>query len=232
MNFVIEKEIFDYFPGMKIIAVEARGVGEGDAEKISALLNEGWKIAGEAAVLNGNAQSHPYIKPWGDRMKEVGAPRKQFPSSIEAMVRRAGKGGQPFSISPLVDFYNAISLKYIVPAGAFDIDDMNGDLELRFSKDGDTFTALDSDENAPVPAGEVSYADGDKIITRHFVYKQSKHALLKKDSKNIIFVSEILGELPAETADTVAKALTDGIRDCFGIDTTAVILNADKLSMY
>ena len=54
-------------------------------------------------------------------MKAVGVSRKKSPSSVEALVRRAGKGGEPVSISPVVDFYNAISLKYLVPAGGFDI---------------------------------------------------------------------------------------------------------------
>ena len=232
MNFHIEKELFKYFPGMKIIAVYAENIGEADTEKIADMLSKAWQTAGAAAKKYGNAQSHPYIKPWGERMKAVGANRKQFPSSIEAMVRRAGKGGKPFHINPMVDFYNAISLKYLVTAGAYDVDRLENDMWLRFSKVGDTFTALDSDESIPIPAGEVSYADGDKIITRHYVYKQSKHALLTDDSKNVIFVSEILGELPEETAAEVAQAITDGLKTCFGIDTVAVILDEDNLSMY
>lgn len=232
MNFHIEKELFNYFPGMKLIAIEARNIGKADTDKIAAMLEEAWQIAGAAANEFGNAQSHPFIKPWGDRMKTVGAPRKQFPSSIEAMVRRAGKGGTPFHISPLVDFYNAISLKHIVPAGAYDIDELEGDLWLRFSKEGDTFMALDSDENIPIPAGEVSYADGDKIITRHYVYKQAKHAILTANSKNIFFVSEILGELPPQTTETVAAALVTGLKECFGVDCTAIIMDENKTSMY
>lgn len=232
MNFTIEKEIFKFFPGMKIVAVEAKGIVKADGEKIKSMLDKGWKTASAAAVRHTNAQSHPFIKPWGDRMKGVGAPRKHFPSSVEAMVRRAGKGGEPFSINPVVDFYNAISLEYIVTAGAFDMDEMNGDLELRFSKEGDTFTSLDSSENVAVPAGEVSYADGNIIITRHFVYKQAKHALINENSKNIFFVSEILGELPEGTAETVADAFVKGIKECFGVQATAVILDENRTSLY
>lgn len=232
MNFHIEKELFNYFPGMKIIAVEAMNINRPDIDKISYMLNDAWKTANAAANEYGNAQSHPFIKPWGDRMKAAGAPRKQFPSSIEAMVRRAGKGGEPFRISPMVDFYNAISLANLVPAGAYDIDQLEGDLHLRFSKDGDTFMALDSEENISIPAGEVSYADGDKIITRHYVYKQSKHAIITAETKNVILVSEILGELPEDTAEKVANDLVNGLKQAFNIDTKAVILDENKTSMY
>ena len=41
-----------------------------------------------------------------------------------------------------------------------------------------------------------------------------------------------LGELPEETAEEVAQAITDGLKTCFGIDTAAVILDEDNLSMY
>ena len=152
--------------------------------------------------------------------------------AIEAMVRRAGKGGEPFRISPLVDFYNAVSLANIVPAGAYDIDEMEGDLYLRFTKEGDTFLALDSNEEIAVAPGEVCYADGTNVITRHYVYKQAKHAILKSDTKNMILVSEILGELPEDTVQKVADILVKGLEECFGVKTTAVILDKDKTSMY
>ena len=143
MRFEIEKSIFSYFPGMKIIAVVARDIQPlENTATIKATLDDAWQRAATASIEYENPQSHPFIKPWGEYMKVVGAPRKQFPNSIEAMVRQAGKGNAPISINPLVDFYNAISLKYLVPAGGFDIDALNNNLRLRFSQQGDTFLAL------------------------------------------------------------------------------------------
>jgi DNA/RNA-binding domain of Phe-tRNA-synthetase-like protein len=232
MRFEIEKNIFEHFPGMKIVVAVANDIPPtADTVKIKAALDEAWRIAAAASAEYGNPQSHPYIKPWGEHMRAVGASRKQYPSSIEALARRAGKSDVPVSINPLVDFYNAISLKYLVPAGGFDIDALNDDLRLRFSKQGDAFLALDSDEEVAVPDGEVSYADGATITTRHFVWKQAKHAILKPESKNVFFVSEILGELPANTADDVANAITAGLKQCFGIETESYILDVNKNSI-
>lgn len=202
-----------------------------DKAKIIAELDDAWQIAAAASREYGNPQSHPNIKPWGEHMKAVGVSRKQFPSSLEALVRRAGKSNMAVSISPLVDFYNAISLKYLVPAGGFDIDTLNNDLWLRFSKQGDTFLAFDCDEVMAVPDGEVSYADGATIITRHFVWKQAKHAILTSESKNVLFVSEILGELPVETANDVGNAILTGLKQFFGVDSRADILDVNKNSI-
>ena len=164
-------------------------------------------------------------------MRAVGASRKEFPSSVEALARRAGKGGAPIRINPLVDFYNAVSLRYLVPAGGFALDALEQDLLLRFSRPGDTFTALDSDETLAVPGGEVSYADGSQIITRHFVWKQSRHAILTPESKNVFFVSEILGELPADLAAEVSKAFQDGLARYFEVCAQTAILDAQHPSI-
>ena len=85
--------------------------------------------------------------------------------------------------------------------------------------------ALDEEKEINVPAGEVSYADGNQIVTRQFVWKQAKHLLLNEHTKNVFFVSEILGDLPYETADNVAKAMVNGLWKCFDISTTAHILD-------
>ena len=49
--------------------------------------------------------------------------------------------------------------------------------------------------------------------------------LLNKQTRNVFFVSEFLGDLPYETADNVAKALVNGLWKCFGISITAHILD-------
>ncbi len=274
MEFCVDSEIFKFFPGIRFVCVAAEGINPEkiNTEAIEHMLREGWKIAGQAAFMYGNPQFHPNIKPWVARLKAIGVSRKKFPNSIESMVRRAGKGGEAFHIIPLVDFYNSIALSHIVPAGGFDIDQMQeglslrlsreGDrfmaldeekemvdfynsialshivpaggfdidqmqegLSLRLSREGDRFMALDEEKEINVPAGEVSYADGNQIVTRQFVWKQAKHLLLNEHTKNVFFVSEILGDLPYETADNVAKALVNGLWKCFDISTAAHILD-------
>jgi len=232
MRFTVEDEIFENFKGISFVTIVAENVGEPtDADAVTRILSDGWENAGRSATEYGNPQSHPNIAPWVSHMKALGAPRKKFPSSIEAMVRRAGKGGEPFRISPVVDMYNGISMQNIAPAGGFDMDQMESDLTLRFSREGDTFTALDSDQETQVPPGEVSYADGSKIITRHFVWKQAKHTLLTDDSHNILFVSEILGELPAQVRDQVSHDLMCGLKECFGVDGRLQIVDENNKSI-
>ena len=55
-----------------------------------------------------SAQAHPRVAPWRAQFKAMGLAPRDYRSSIEALMRRARGGGEPFRISPLVDFYNAV----------------------------------------------------------------------------------------------------------------------------
>lgn len=227
MLFTVEEEIFKHFSGLKIVVAIARNIApSGEAVRsIRDSLEEAWASAGASCKAHGNAQSHPRVVPWVERMKAVGAPRKLYPSSIESLLRRAGKGGDPVSISPAVDFYNAISLRNIVPAGGYDTDDLREHLALRISKDGDTFRSFDEEEDAPVPPGEISYADGSVIVTRQFVWRQSRHAMIRGDSRNVLFLSEVLGELGEAAVHSVRDSFAEGVERCFGVTPRVVVID-------
>ncbi len=99
----------------------------------------------------------------------MGVSGRRFPSSIEALLRRAFKGGEPPRINPLVDFHNSVSLRHVVPAGGFDLEDIDGPLELRLTRQKDTFQPLDGSSEVGVEPGEVAYACGNEILTRYFI---------------------------------------------------------------
>ena len=135
MRFTVAPAIFERFPGMRIAVVVATDVDNRPAvPAIDALWREAWVDAGRLADVYGNAQSHPRVRAWRERFRATGVSSKEFPSSIEAMLRRAFKGGEPFVVNPLVDFYNAVSLRHVVPAGGFDLAELGGLLELRLTR--------------------------------------------------------------------------------------------------
>ena len=232
MNFAVEEKVFACFPGMQLPVVVARGVdNNGINAEISKELALAWVSAGKAAAEFGNPQSHPAIKPWGEYFRALGVSRKEYPSSIEALVRRAGKDAAPRTINPLVDMYNAVSLLHLAPAGGFDLDQLENGLELRFSREGDEFESLDDPEACKVPAGEVSYADGARILTRHFVWRQAKAGLILPTSRNVLLVSEVLGELGTGACQAVLERFAGGIRRHFRVEPEIYLLNSANSSI-
>jgi DNA/RNA-binding domain of Phe-tRNA-synthetase-like protein len=228
MAFVAHAEIFARFPGLRLAGAVARDVEIGQANPaISEAWRTAWAQAAEGSAY-GNAQSHPRVRPWRERFTAMGVSGKQFPSSVEALLRRALKGGEPFSINPLVDFYNAISLTYTVPAGAFDLAAISGPLELRLTRVGDHFTALDEDGATEVPAGEVAYADGAEVLTRHFVWRQARVGLVTPATRALFLISEVLGEVGAQVAEAVARAFETGLQRFFGVASAPFVLDVER----
>jgi len=230
MSLRIEPAVADAFSGMVVIAVVARGVDNTTPNPaVDRLWERAWRDASAAAAY-GNSQSHPRVRPWRDAFQAIGVSGKQFPSSIEALLRRAMRGGNPFHINPLVDFYNAVSLLHTVPAGAFDLARIERGLDLRMTTAGDTFQALDDPAPAPLPPGEVAYATGTTILTRHFVWRQAREALVGPETHDVLFVSEVLGALDPGVVDAVEDQLLRGLDALFGVQARPARLSGSTLS--
>ena len=228
MELIVRPEIWERFPAMTIVVALASGIDNSvERPAVAGLWREAWVGAASASDY-GNAQAHPNVRPWREHFRALGVSQKTSPSSIEALLRRAMKGGEPFTINPLVDFYNAVSLRHVVPVGAFDLNDLGDTIELRLTREGDTFHALDSDAAIPVTPNEVAYTDGTAVLTRHFMWRQSRAGLIAPDTREALLVSEIAGDVGRDVAHAVLADLVTGCSTGFRADVRSVILDADN----
>lgn len=219
VRFEVAPEAFRAFPGIRLAVVVARGIdNRRPRPDVTDRWRRAWARAGELVAPHGNPQSHPRVAPWRVRLRAVGAHHRDHPASIEALLRRAAKGGEPFSIDPLVDLYNAISLEHVMPAGGFDLAAVRGPIELRATRPGDRFHGLDEPTPTEVPPGELAYCDGSTVLTRHVVWKQGREGLISEATTDVFLVSEALGELEVDAAEAVLANLADGLRSAFGVE--------------
>jgi DNA/RNA-binding domain of Phe-tRNA-synthetase-like protein len=221
----IAPEVLARLPGLAVVVVVAEGVEPRRPEAVAECWRAAWRRVHEA-FGHANPQSHPHIAAWRLAMRSIGAPHKEYPTSVEALVRRALRHPEPFTVNPLVDFYNAVCLEHVVPAGGFDLDTLGGPLELRATRPGDTFQALDAAAPEEVPAGEIAYATENAIVTRHLVWRQSRRGMVAHATRRLLLVSEIL---PAHEglAEPVRAALTGGLRELFGARVEARVLREE-----
>ena len=227
MDFSVEPDVFARFSGMRLAVVVARDVDNlGDQHPIAEGWAEAWEGAARAAAPFGNAQSHPRVLAWRQRFQAIGVSMRHFPTSIEALLRRAMKGGAPFRINPLVDFYNGVSLRHTVPVGGFDLDRVAGPLTVRLTRDGDTFAALDGDGRVPVPAGEIAYATGATVLTRQLMWRQARDGLIQPKTRAVFLVSESLPEMGPGLAETVLDELAAGLGRNFGASVQRFVVDA------
>lgn len=193
-----------------------------------------------------NAQSHPRIALYRDTLKEkCNLSAKKFPQSNESLYKRLLKEKKALPpINPIVDFYNSVSIKHGVTAGAFDLVDLQSrsedPLELRMSSSTDKFKALGTEASAEpisVGVGELVYAQGTTVLTRHLAWRQATQALVTEKSRGVIFMSEVFNEQdaaePTDMTRSVAKDLVEGLHRFFGVNAEAIILGRgiEKLSL-
>jgi DNA/RNA-binding domain of Phe-tRNA-synthetase-like protein len=229
MEFSVAPEVFARVPGMRLAVVVARDLDNGaDVPAVAAEWAEAWAGAAAAAAPHGNAQSHPRIVPWRQRFQAIGVSMRQYPTSIEALLRRAMKGGPPFRINPLVDFYNAVSLRHVVPVGGFDLARIPGPLAVRLTREGDTFNALDAEGVLAVPAAEIAYATGTTVLTRHLMWRQARDGLIHPETRSVFLVSESLPEGGPRLAEIVLDELASGLRQRFGADVATFVMDEDS----
>ncbi len=187
MKFAIESKFFEVLPGACFGVVIAKGVDNTKEYPYIAELLAQSIAAAEARFQEHSVKEDRAILPYRDAFTTLGINPNKFMSSIEAMFTRVSKGKGLPSINPIVDLGNALSLKYTLPMGAHDIDQMDADMEVRFSREGDTFLPFGETETEELPAGEPVYAVGRKIRTRRWIWRQSELGKIGPTTRNIFF---------------------------------------------
>lgn len=227
MAIIVDQKVWELFPGMVLVMASGNGINNETERPAIRQMLENAQIQLRNNWQYQNAQSHPHIAAWRQAYQRMGISGKQFPSAIESLSRRVLSGRSLSYINPLVDFYNAISLHYIVPVGGWDIDDIEGgDMFLRLTRGGEQFVELGQPNAVSADAGEVAYADSSELITRHFVWRQSEKAKIVQATNNFFLISEILSDISREVAENVQRAFIEGLREHFGVEARSAIIDS------
>jgi DNA/RNA-binding domain of Phe-tRNA-synthetase-like protein len=231
MFFSIQKEIFDILPDLTIGMVVAKGVDNTHPSKeIDDLLAKAVEEV-KKNFVGDKAQEHPRIKPWRTAFSKLGISGSKFPSSIESMARRILKGDPFPKINPLVDLYNSVSLRFLIPMGGHDLDTLEGNIHLRFTEGWEPFTPMGGGETVTVPKGELVYRDDREVLTRNWVWRQCEKDKATEKTKNIFIPMDVLGEVGRGRADEIILELSQLIPRYLGGTLFPAILTSDKPSI-
>ncbi|MER7813517.1 phenylalanine--tRNA ligase beta subunit-related protein [Streptomyces sp900116325] len=202
-------------PGFTYLAVEARGLVNGESnEDSSALLDDATRRL--VARLDGRApHEDPHIAAWRDAYTAFGSKPSRTRNSAEALARRALTDAGLPRINVLVDLYNAISVAHLIPVGGEDTDRIKGAMRLVRSTGQEPFRTVAGGEEAVEhpEAGEVVWCDDEGVTCRRWNWRQGVRTRLTEESVNALFLLEALapmtiGELEAagtELAESLEK---------------------------
>ena len=194
-KFVTEESFWNLFPQAAIGIVVAEGmkaaseVPAEDAAEIERLLDRA-NILAERHLTSDTISENVPVKAWREAYRAFKT-KKGARCSIENLLKRVLKGNPVGHITPAVDIYNAISLKYALPVGGEDIDAFEGDLRLGLTEGGDAFLPLGENEHDdPTLPGELCYRDDAGAVCRCWNWRDGVRTALTDDSKNAFLIIE------------------------------------------
>ena len=200
-------------PDYVALVVLASGVANGPSDAHSDA-----QLAAAEAHLRGSglqrATDHPHIAAWRAAFSAFGAKPSRYPSSAEALISRVLKGQPLPRVNALVDLYNAISVRHVVPLGGEDADRLEGALHLTVAAGDEPFDPRDDGvDTEHVAAGEVVWRDDRGVTCRRWNWRQGRRTQLTEDSTCAFFVFDRLdgltvGELH-DAADELSSLLLD-----------------------
>lgn len=192
-KFIAEPSFWEILPEASIGIMVVRAmktadeVSSEDKAAIASILNEANATANQHLTSN-TISENEVVAVWR-RAYQLFKTKKGARCSIENLLKRVLKDNPVGPITPSVDIYNAISLKYALPVGGENIDAFVGDFHLGIDEEGGkSFLPIGEEENAPTLPGELCYYDEEGAVCRCFNWRDGQRTELTDDSRNAILV--------------------------------------------
>ena len=229
MKFKIDQKIFEKFQGLHIGVVITKNTNnKGIIDEIQNKIREQEKEI-KANHNTVTLSQNPKIDVWKKTYSAFGAKPKDHKSSVENLYRLILQGGNLRHINNLVDIYNFVSLKHMMPVGGEDIDKVEGNIVLTFAGADENPVLLLGDKEPRVPhEGEVIYKDDISTICRRFNWREADRTKLTEETKNCILVIEGLPPVTKVEVENAAKELKELIQKFCGGNISYAVLDESK----
>jgi lysyl-tRNA synthetase class 2 len=144
--------------------------------------------------------------------KEMGVDWHSRRPSPEALLRRIATKKGVYSINTCVDAYNLIVMKNNISAGAFDLDNLELPVELRFAKDNEEILLLGDTDKTKIKSSELVYSDSNGAFNLDFNYRDAQRTAVTDTTQNIMInidgVYDISREQVEKTLQEVVNIIT------------------------
>ena len=231
MRFVVEKEIFEKLPNACFGVVMAKGIDNSKAyPEIEQFLDESIQTAMQR-FEGKKVKEEPDILPYREAFRALNINPNKYFCSIEALFTRIAKGKGMPHINPVVDLGNAVSLKYTLPMGAYDLDGSKEDICIRLARPEDTFLEFGGEKEETPDLGEVVYAVGNQVRTRRWTWRQSENGKITPDSTDIFFPIDGFTDFNRDRVIAAREELKERIAQIWNCEIIAGLVDSENPSM-
>jgi DNA/RNA-binding domain of Phe-tRNA-synthetase-like protein len=229
MYFIIDPILFKTFPDLRVGLVKAAEINNNaDNPRLIELIQHNIDTL-KKNFKDKDLLSNPNIAAWRDTYNLLGVKASKFKPTAEALLRRI-LNDKPFPyINNAVNSYLAVELLFHLPIGGYDLDLIEGDINLRISTGGETFKPLGGTEYEKTDDKEIIYADNLKVLTRKWNYRDSDLSKITNNTRNLVLVTEASMSAVSDSDLNNSTALIKQYLDeyCGGVSSTH-FLNKNK----
>jgi DNA/RNA-binding domain of Phe-tRNA-synthetase-like protein len=229
-EFRLEADVLALFPDATVAIAVVHGIDNRvDDPEIWPMLETEIERAA-ASVSDGEISQHPAVAPWRAAFAQFGVKPSKYRSSIEAMLRSA-QSGRLRSINPLVDLYNTISLRHLLPVGGEDLAKIVGDIRLTRAHGDELFIPLGAEAPESPPPGAVIYRDDESVICSCWNWREAERTMLTETTTDAVLVIESVPPLAPEAARVAIDDLAALVTRHLGGTAEVSVLNETNPSV-
>lgn len=206
----IDSRLADIAPGFRALSILVEAAPITQPEVAPAALAQACQ-----QVLNDDVQwADAHLSEWDEVFKAFGAKPKRTPCSAAALRKRVLKDGSLPSLDPVVDIYNAVSIRYAIPVGGENLAAYSGAPRLTLADGSEPFDTLK--EGQPVveypDAGEVIWRDDLGVTCRRWNWRQGVRTRLDSQAQSMWFILESLPSMPLEALEEAGEELVNKLQ--------------------
>jgi len=228
MKFKIDKSVFEKFPKLIVSIPLIYGFDNHKfSEEALSILRTAEKDIKEKLSLESLTKDKRIVS-YTDTFKQFGVdPEIKLPAHL-ALTKRVLEGKEIPDINPMVNLYNAMSIKYLTPFGGEDLDTLYGDFILKMAEGGERWIGIGSKKSKAASKGELVWGDDMDLSTKALNWRQCDRTKLTDDSKNGYFVMDGFENVNKEIIEKAAKEFTEIAVKLFGGTVETIFLSIDQ----
>jgi len=166
---VIGDGLAERFPGQKVAYAFIEGINvRSTPSELNSTLSD-LESETKEEFQNKSLKSHSGLERWLTIAKQTGMLDSGEKPAPTGLLERFLENGEFPNINSLVDTTNLIAVKHLTPVGAFDLDSLSGEVELRLSEEGEVMIPLFEDHPVVLPEGEIIYSDDEGPFSRYSI---------------------------------------------------------------
>ena len=206
----IDPRLTGIAPGFRALSILVEAAPITQPDVASAALAQ----ACQQVLSDDVAWAEAHLSTWDDVFRAFGAKPKRTPCSASALRKRVLKEGALPPLDPVVDIYNAISIRYAIPVGGENLAAYAGAPRLTLAEGNEPFDTLK--EGQPVieypDAGEVIWRDDVGVTCRRWNWRQGVRTRLDSQAQHMWFILESLPSMPLSALQKAGDELVSNLQ--------------------